>query len=190
VNFLISFINRLLRFYADIPRYSLHALLRLIYGKNWWEEAYKRESLYSRLNKLKYALRDNILSVHLFNNRLVIAKTPEYIIICDYLDIKNLNMIKTHLIQIFYDEVYTRYMKISRSNIIIDVGAHIGIFTLYAAKRGKRVIAIEPVPSNYKWLHVNIRLNNIKNVIPLNIALSDFNGEAYLYISRYQLSIL
>lgn len=184
MNFLMLFTSKLLRFYADIPRYSLHALLRLIYGKNWWEKVFQRELLYSRLNKLKYALRDNILlHVRLLNDRLVIRITPEFIIVCDYLDIENLNTIKSDLINIFYDEVYTRYMKISRSDIVVDVGAHIGIFTLYAAKRGKMVVAIEPEPRNYKWLRINTHLNNVRNVTPLNIALSDFNGEAYLYTS-------
>ena len=36
--------------------------------------------------------------------------------------------------------------------ILFDVGANIGIYTLYAASRGVRVIAIEPVFENYSRL--------------------------------------
>jgi len=70
--------------------------------------------------------------------------------------------------------------------VIVDVGAHVGTFTLLASKivgeKGK-VIAIEPEPKNYKQLIENIKLNNFLNVNPLNIALGDYNGFGKLYIS-------
>jgi len=56
-------------------------------------------------------------------------------------------------------------------DVFIDIGAHIGRYTLEAAKavgeKGK-VIAIEPHPSNFKILNENIKLNNLNNVITLN----------------------
>ncbi len=45
-----------------------------------------------------------------------------------------------------------------------------------------KVIAIEPEPCNYRQLLKNIKLNNFKNVIIRNIALSDHKGTEQLYI--------
>jgi predicted RNA methylase len=53
-------------------------------------------------------------------------------------------------VNLLYDGVYTKYMRISRYNVVVDVGANIGIFTLYATKRARMVIALEPEPRNYK----------------------------------------
>jgi len=69
---------------------------------------------------------------------------------------------------------------------VIDVGAHMGMYTVLAAEKiGKngKVIAIEPEPENYRQLLRNIKLNNFQNVIPKNIALTDHNGCEKLYIS-------
>ncbi len=68
--------------------------------------------------------------------------------------------------------------------IVVDVGAHIGLYTLKAAnlvgKTGK-VISVEPDPRNYELLKENIKLNKLENVIPLNVALSDFCGQKLFY---------
>lgn len=70
------------------------------------------------------------------------------------------------------------------ASVVIDVGAHIGIYTIKAAsaigEKGK-VISIEPDPRNYVLLKKNIRLNDLSNVIPINAALSNFHGEKLFY---------
>ncbi len=49
-------------------------------------------------------------------------------------------------------------VEIRPGDVVIDCGAHIGVFTRYALKRGaRRVIAIEPVPSNLACLERNLR---------------------------------
>ena len=59
-------------------------------------------------------------------------------------------------------------------DIVVDVGAHIGKYTIIASKRvgttGK-VIAIEAHPGNYEILNSNIKLNRLTNVISLNYAV-------------------
>ena len=81
---------------------------------------------------------------------------------------------------------YNKYYKINDDDIIIDVGAHIGLYTLKASKRVKKgiVIAIEPSPNNYKLLNLNVKLNKLKNVITLNVALGDFVGRASLFLTK------
>jgi tRNA G46 methylase TrmB len=45
--------------------------------------------------------------------------------------------------------------------MIVDVGANIGVFTLYAARAApsSRIIAVEPFPETCERLHEMIRLN-------------------------------
>lgn len=63
-------------------------------------------------------------------------------------------------------------------SVFIDVGAHIGRYTLLASKLvGPQglVIALEPVPENFATLHSNIKENNINNVIALPLACGKTN---------------
>jgi FkbM family methyltransferase len=45
--------------------------------------------------------------------------------------------------------------------VFVDVGANMGFFSLFAASQGAFVIAIEPHPSLFSRLEINMRLNNI-----------------------------
>jgi FkbM family methyltransferase len=70
---------------------------------------------------------------------------------------------------------------------VIDIGAHIGLFTLPASfkvgQRGK-IIAVEPEDKNFNCLQKNLKINGIKNVIGVKTALSDFNGQEDFFISK------
>ncbi len=58
--------------------------------------------------------------------------------------------------------------------VFVDVGANLGMTSINIASRLRtsRVIAIEPNPVLFRVLQWNIRVNNVTNVWPLNIALS------------------
>lgn len=61
----------------------------------------------------------------------------------------------------------------------IDVGANIGIYSLYAAASNQEVsiVAVEPIIFNFQQLEGNIDLNNFQGQITaMNIALSDNSG--------------
>ncbi|MCX7698096.1 MAG: FkbM family methyltransferase [Candidatus Goldbacteria bacterium] len=72
-----------------------------------------------------------------------------------------------------------KYLK--KDDVFVDVGANIGCHTLIAAKICKKVIAIEPEPNVRNRLIQNIKLNNLKNVIVYDYAISDYVGEGNLY---------
>lgn len=65
----------------------------------------------------------------------------------------------------------------------LDVGANIGVHAIFMAKkvghRG-RVYAIEPEPTTYGILQENVRLNGLKNVLGLPLALGAETGEGEL----------
>lgn len=62
----------------------------------------------------------------------------------------------------------------------LDVGAHMGLFTLRAAhalaKRGGRVVAIEPTPAHAAMLLRNAELSGLANIDLISCALSDFRS--------------
>ncbi|MBF0395183.1 MAG: FkbM family methyltransferase [Desulfobacterales bacterium] len=61
------------------------------------------------------------------------------------------------------------YGKIIPGTIIIDIGANIGVFALFAAFSGaKRVYAFEPCASSYELMLKNIRANGLGSIIHAN----------------------
>ena len=70
-------------------------------------------------------------------------------------------------------------------DIVVDIGAHMGRYTIIGAKRvgtkGK-VVAIEANPSNFEMLNRNIKLNQLTNVISLNNAVYSKETKIKLYV--------
>jgi FkbM family methyltransferase len=65
--------------------------------------------------------------------------------------------------------------------IFYDIGANVGVFSLYAAKQGLKVYSFEPESQNYAFLNKNIRLNTFKHeIVSLNIALNNVDTISYL----------
>lgn len=58
---------------------------------------------------------------------------------------------------------------------LFDIGANIGIFSVYAGRRGVRVVAFEPEAQNYAALNRNVFLNQLAELVtcyPLGLAES------------------
>ena len=53
----------------------------------------------------------------------------------------------------------------SSGDTLLDVGANIGVFSLYAASRGCEVVAVEPDALNFALLNENIRLNSATHLM-------------------------
>src|SRR5438445_13762141 len=64
------------------------------------------------------------------------------------------------------------WFRVKPGDVVVDVGAHIGRYTLMAARYASRVVAVEPEPSNFFALLSNIRFNSYSNVTALCVALS------------------
>jgi FkbM family methyltransferase len=63
---------------------------------------------------------------------------------------------------------------------MLDVGANLGFFTVFAARRCSSVFAIEPEPTAFERLSSNIALNLLSNVRTVNAALSDQTGRGFI----------
>jgi len=89
-----------------------------------------------------------------------------------------------------FDPIETSFVKneLKKDQIVLDIGAGVGYYTLLFAdivgENGK-VFAFEPEPKNYNLLKKNVKLNNYKNIILKNLAVSNVTGKTKLYISDY-----
>jgi FkbM family methyltransferase len=71
---------------------------------------------------------------------------------------------------------------------VLDVGAHIGYYTLLAAKAVSptgRVFSFEPEPRNNALLTKNVATNNLKNVMIIGVAASDAAGTHDFYLEKF-----
>lgn len=75
------------------------------------------------------------------------------------------------------------WFRVGAGEVVVDVGAHIGRYTLLAAKSGAKVISIEPDPSNFQLLESNVRLNRFNGVALYRVALSNAAGVRELILS-------
>ncbi len=88
-----------------------------------------------------------------------------------------------------YEEFETSIVKneVHLGDIVIDIGANIGYYTLIFAKlvgeKGK-VFAFEPDPTNFQLLKKNVEINGFKNVVLEQKALSDTQGKMMLSLNN------
>lgn len=87
----------------------------------------------------------------------------------------------------FVTKHYIRnFVPITRNSIVIDVGAHIGAFSVLAGKIAHKVVAFEPDPKNYQMFKKNIELNKLTNVYIFEMAVCGHSGyrSMYFYIDK------
>ena len=88
-----------------------------------------------------------------------------------------------------YEEATTRIFKelTQQGMVVIDIGAHIGYYTLLAAREAGhsgRVYAFEPEVDNYRWLIKNVEINGYQNVTTVAKAVADRTGSIKLWIGN------
>jgi len=95
--------------------------------------------------------------------------------------------------EIFVHNVYNNILssnKISNhgGTVGVDIGAHIGLFSVLAAAKLKhvRIFSFEPLPENYRLLQENICINNLEGkVFPICKAISVKAGESLILRTNY-----
>lgn len=76
-----------------------------------------------------------------------------------------------------------------QDDVVIDIGAHVGIVSIYLAKRYPflKIYAYEPVTENFRRLERNIDANGVENVVAYHLAVSadgrDLNIAPQLHIN-------
>ncbi len=103
---------------------------------------------------------------------------------------KDDRVISTELLLSKKWEEYERSLfskSIKSGDTVIDIGAHIGTYTLIAAQKvgpkGK-VYAFEPLLKNFELLKKNVETNGYQNVVLINKAVSNKSGTSKLFLSN------
>ena len=86
-----------------------------------------------------------------------------------------------------YEPIETEIVKthVEKNNIVVDIGANIGYYTLLMALNQAKVFSYEPEPKNFKLLQKNVNLNNFSSNVKLyNKAVSNYNGFSKLFLAK------
>jgi FkbM family methyltransferase len=87
--------------------------------------------------------------------------------------------IMTYL-EIFKDRIHMKNKLFlgKDDDIIVDIGANEGFYALAMKKNNPnvKIISIEPVKKTFELLNLNIKKNNLKNIISINKAITSKNG--------------
>lgn len=102
-----------------------------------------------------------------------------------YRDDSDLSVIE----EIFVDKMYRSVENIISTLTcpILDIGAHIGLFSIHSAilNPKAKIIALEPEPNNFSLLQKNLTENQINNVKAIQSALvADDSNNIKLYLSK------
>ena len=103
-----------------------------------------------------------------------------------YQDIEK-NFIPQILEEIYVRKVYDPILQGKKDLVILDLGANIGLFSLYAAKFAQKVISVEPASSIYEYLVKNTE--NEHNIYPIQAAVGAENGSLELFGSDVNLTM-
>jgi FkbM family methyltransferase len=83
-----------------------------------------------------------------------------------------------------YNADETRWLArhLPRGGTFVDIGANMGFFSLFAAKRGAKLVAIEPLPAMFQRLKFNMALNGFTAAL-FNLAVGPAAGSARIALS-------
>jgi len=78
---------------------------------------------------------------------------------------------------------FSKFKEITPNNSIIDIGAHIGTFTIFMGNKHPhlKIFSFEPDPHNFKLLQKNIEINKQTNVKAFNLAVADKKKSVKLF---------
>ncbi len=83
--------------------------------------------------------------------------------------------------EIFLDKMYRATEEIIKNlqHPVLDIGAHIGCFSIYASILNPqiKIIALEPEPNNFELLKQNIKINHCQNIIVKQYAVIHYHPE-------------
>ena len=102
------------------------------------------------------------------------------------MDMGKVTRARAHTFEIKEPETINWIESFEQGDKFLDIGANIGIYSLFAANRNHQTIAIEPDALNYALLNLNIRKNDLSNlIIAYCIAIHNETKFAEFNISSY-----
>jgi FkbM family methyltransferase len=87
--------------------------------------------------------------------------------------------------EVFIGKAYADGFPFYRAATVVDIGAHHGFFTLFAARNlaaDARIVSVEPARDNLRVLRANVALNGLGSMIHVvEAAVAGEDGEAFLF---------
>jgi len=87
--------------------------------------------------------------------------------------------------QVWREKVYTKHFPILGGYQVLDIGAHYGFFSVFAAKQSEavKVVSYEPSNTTFRILQNNLRINDLDQdtVAAFNCGLGEKNGESIFF---------
>lgn len=90
---------------------------------------------------------------------------------------------------LYYEKEYDNYIFNFLDSIahkyerVLDIGANIGVYTVYFAKRFRQVDAFEPDPNLVKLISKNLEINHLKNVCVHEMCIGEKTGSDWFATS-------
>jgi FkbM family methyltransferase len=76
----------------------------------------------------------------------------------------------------------------NKGDVLWDIGANVGVYSLYAALRGSPVVAFEPSPGNYYLISKNVEINEMDSQVSVYcIAFSNETGLDHFYMANTEI---
>lgn len=82
--------------------------------------------------------------------------------------------------EVWLMDLYQKHHRIKKGDVVVDIGANIGAFSVLAASRGARVFAYEPTPRSFRYLVENTRNYDVTRY---NLAVADHGGTTTIFES-------
>ncbi len=82
------------------------------------------------------------------------------------------------------DMHYLNSLYAGKNLSVIDIGANIGVYTLYLSRilgSDSKILCFEPHPETFERLMTNLAFNPDPNITPVNTGVGDKSGTAWLY---------
>jgi FkbM family methyltransferase len=174
-------LDRWILFSLKIIYLGIRILLRISLGKKRRDrilsERFRPNEYFSLSFYLFKSLYKSIKFFRLGNAMLIKIVVPKY-------DYKFYCRVNKEDYTTREDEI-VEHFRPKEGDIVVDVGAHIGRYTIIASKRvgeSGKVIAIEAHPGNFEMLNRNVKLNKLTNVTALNYAVYSKESKLKLYV--------
>jgi FkbM family methyltransferase len=172
--------DKCLLYFLKVIYRGVRFSLRIVLGKKRRDKLYRQRGL-----NFKDFLYKSIGVLGIGNSMLLELSVPKY----DYKVSCPINK-EDFIVMTKYEGEIIELFTAKEGDIVVDVGAHMGRYTIISSKRvgqNGKVIAIEAHPDNFEMLNRNIKLNKLTNIIPLNYAVYSKETKLKLYLPDEEL---
>jgi FkbM family methyltransferase len=91
---------------------------------------------------------------------------------------RDVKMLKSFESEGFHQKIDIEMLSslVAPTDAVVDIGAHIGTFTIPFARKARKVYSFEPMSASFAFLQKNIKENGLDNISVYNCAASDAEG--------------